>query len=335
MLEINLDYVKKSEQWSNLLLLFLLNFSVIINHIVCYNYNGDGMKDVIKIIVMFSIVILIYIFRNNISTFVENEIIYGGSNRVLSYNEYYLNNDYSFVQNTDSGEAKTYNELINMFYSIINSGDDNYSFYCKYSNCTNDVQNLISEQNTIANINNFVHPYNSFQSINIEVGANGRITIKTKKVYSKKQIDYINNYIEEFKNNNLNDSMTTSDKIKVFHDYIINNTVYDTEAKDESYTAYNLITTGKSICGGYSDIMAIYLNNLGVKNYKITSPNHVWNLVYVDGIWYHIDATWDDPITNDNKQYLIHNFYMITTEELFKLDTVEHNFDKTVFVEAN
>ena len=95
-------------------------------------------------------------------------------------------------------------------------------------------------------------------------------------------------------------------------------TKYDENNSLESYTAYNLITSGISICGGYSDIMAIYLNKLGIKNYKITSENHIWNLLELDGVWYHLDATWDDPVASDGNQYLIHNFFMISTEELLK-----------------
>ena len=79
----------------------------------------------------------------------------------------------------------------------------------------------------------------------------------------------INNYIDEFNNKNINLSMNNYDKIKSFHDHIVNRTMYDEENKFDSYTAYNLITSGISICGGYSDIMAIYMNQLDIKNYKI------------------------------------------------------------------
>jgi len=47
-----------------------------------------------------------------------------------------------------------------------------------------------------------------------------------------------------------------------------------------------------------------------------------------------LDATWDDPIANDGNQYLIHNFFMISTEELLKLDSVQHNYDKNTYLEA-
>ncbi len=293
------------------------------------------MKDLFKIFFLLSILIIVYIFRYNISGFISDEIIYKGSNKILTYNEYYLKYDFAFVQNTDSNSVNNYQEVLNMFYSIINSGDDSYSFMCNYEGCTTDVKNLIKEQVTITNINNFVHPYNSFSNINIDVETNGKVTVKTKKVYNDDEITFINKYIESFIANNLNDSMSNYDKIKMFHDFVINNTEYDEANTLNSYTAYNLITTGKSICGGYSDIMAIYLDRLGIINYKITSENHIWNLINLDGAWYHLDATWDDPIASDGKQYLIHNFFMISTEQLLSLDQVEHNYDKNIYIEAN
>ena len=257
-----------------------------------------------------------------------------GNNKVLTYNEYFLNYDYKYVQNIDTQNVKNYQEVLNMFYTILNSGDNNYTFQCDYDNCMNDVRNLISENEAISNINNFVHPFNSFDTINIDISNNGRITVKNKKTYSEEEIEFIKTYIDTFISSTLNNNMSNQDKIKLFHNHIINNTEYDKDNVEESHTAYDLIKTGKSICGGYSDIMSIFLNILGIQNYKVTSENHIWNLVNLDGVWYHLDMTWDDPIASDGKQYLIHNFFLISTEQLLKLDTVEHNFNTNVYVEA-
>lgn len=293
------------------------------------------MKDIFKISFLIILLVLVYIYRVNIATFITDEIIYKGSNKVLTYNEYYLENDYLYVQNTDSNSAENYQEILNILYTIINSGDDCFTFKCNYDNCMSDIKKITDNNDIVSNINNFVHPFNSFDSININVATNGEITIKTKKVYNEEQIEYINNYINNFIDTTLNLSMNNHDKIKVFHDYIVNNTIYDEENKFKSYTAYNLITSGVSICGGYSDIMAIYLNKLGIKNYKITSKNHIWNLVELDGTWYHLDVTWDDPVASDGNQYLIHNFFMISTDKLLSLDRLEHNFNTNTYLEAN
>ena len=215
------------------------------------------MKDLFKISFLIILLIITYVFRNNIATFITDQIIYKGSNKVLTYNEYYVENDYLYVQNTDLDTASNYQEILNIFYTTINSGDNCFSFYCNYDNCINDVKKITNDKNIISNINNFVHPYNSFDSINIDIASDGKITIKIKKVYDDEQIEFINNYINEFINTNINLSMTNYDKIKVFHDHIVNKTKYDENNTFESYIAYNLITSGISICGGYSDIMSI------------------------------------------------------------------------------
>ena len=293
------------------------------------------MKDIFKMLGMVLIVILVYVYRSSVTDFLYNNILSSGNNNVLSYNEYYKEDNYLFVQNIDKNNVSSYKELINMIYTIINSGDDSFTFKCNYDNCIKDMYALADDTKTVPNINNFVHPYNSFSSINVDINEIGTITIRTKKTYNSEQIDVIDSYIDEFIKNNINDSMDTKEKIKLFHDYIINNTIYDENNTENSYNAYTLIKTGKAICGGYSDIMAIYLDKLGIKNYKITSDTHIWNLVYLDNKWYHLDATWDDPVSNDKNQYLIHNFFLIPTDELLKLDNVEHNYNKEIYLEAN
>ena len=293
------------------------------------------MKDIFKICFLLCCIAVVYIFKDNISNFIVDDIVYRGSNKVLTYNEYYLDYDYAYVKNIDTKNVKNRQEVLNMFYTILNSGDDNFSFYCDYSECLTDVKNLTSYETDITDINNFVHPFNSFSTINIDIANSGKITVKTKKVYSDDEIEFIKDYIKTFIDLNIKDEMSNYDKIKLFHDYVINNTVYDKDKIQESYTAYSLITTGKSICGGYSDIMAIYLNMLGIQNYKITSDNHVWNLVNLDGSWYHLDLTWDDPVASDGNQYLLHNFFLIKTKELLELDVVEHAFNREIFAEAD
>lgn len=301
---------------------------------MCYNYNGDSMKDILKIFFMFSIVIIVFIYRNDISNFITDNIIYQGNNKVLSYNEYYLNYDYKYVQNIDTSKAKNYQEVLNLFYTFLNSGDNSYSFYCDYEECLTDIKKIISNEETVSNINNFVHPFNSFSSINVDISNSSKITIKSKKNYKDDEITYIKTYIDTFISTNINGNQSNYDKIKLFHDFIINNTEYDQTNKNKSHTAYTLITTGKAICGGYSDIMSIYLNTLGIQNYKVTSENHIWNLVNLDGTWYHLDMTWDDPVASDGKQYLLHNFLLISSTRLQELDKVEHNFDSNIYVEA-
>ena len=290
------------------------------------------MRDLIKIVFLFSLVLVVYAFRDNIIFMIYDKFIY--QSEVLSFNEYYSSNNFAYFQNIDADKVTNKQELLNMLYTIINSGDNSYSFYCDYETCTQDVREMLSDKEFLPLINNFVHPYNSFETINVSVTSMDRVTISSRKVYNASEIETLNVYIDEFINAHITNNMNDYDKIKIFHDYIINKYEYDENKGYKSYSAYTLITKGKAICGGYSDLMAIYLNKLGIKNYKISSESHIWNYVYLNGTWHHLDATWDDPVASDGKARLLHNFFMISTEELYKLDDKEHNFDKNIYKEA-
>ena len=151
--------------------------------------------------------------------------------------------------------------------------------------------------------------------------------------------------IDTIYNNLINEKMTDEEKIKVIHDYIISNTAYDEERANEvkneinmdeihsSNIAYGPLFTGKAICGGYTDAMALFLDKMGIPNIKIASNNHIWNAVYINGEWRHLDLTWDDPVVVNGKDTITYNYYLITTSELKNKKDSQHQFDENIFKE--
>ena len=112
----------------------------------------------------------------------------------------------------------------------------------------------------------------------------------------------------------------------------MSNTVYDSESDNlDTTSAYGSLILGHAVCSGYSDAMALFLDKFNIPNLKISSANHVWNLVYLDNNWLHLDLTWDDIENNRYRD----NYFLITKEKLFSLDTKEHNFDNSFFVEGS
>ena len=77
-------------------------------------------------------------------------------------------------------------------------------------------------------------------------------------------IKNINTKVTEILNNHTNDEMTTEEKIRLIHDYIVNNTKYDSKRIDEnnfqyqSDNSYGVLFQGYGICSGYADTMAIF-----------------------------------------------------------------------------
>jgi len=137
-----------------------------------------------------------------------------------------------------------------------------------------------------------------------------------------------------------NDTMTIEQKIRVIHDYIVNNTKYDSDRlnnniqKYESDTSYGVLFQGYGFCSGYSDTMAIFLSLMGINNYKIASERHVWNLVNLDNKWYHLDVSWNDPVSDTGRDILDHTFFLIDTKKLESLNVEDHSYDKIIYYEA-
>ena len=256
-------------------------------------------------------------------------------------NDYTRDYDFNYVKRTDDFTPSNYQDLLNIYYTVLNSGEEEFSFYCtdEYSECINDVDSLANNQKVLSTINNFVHPFNSFRHLETSYDDYGKVTLKIEHIYNNNDIKLINAKVEEIEKEIWNSSMSNEDKIKEAHNYIINNSKYDKDRSDnnivkyKSDTAYGSLLEGYSLCGGYTDAMELFLEDMGIKSYKISSENHVWNAVNLNNVWYHLDLTWDDPITTDGSDILEYNFFLITTSELSELEGEQHNYDKNVYSE--
>ena len=256
-------------------------------------------------------------------------------------NEYYREYNFEFVQNTENFLPKNKKDLYNIYYTAINSGKEMFTFYCpdEYKKCLSDIKTLANDEVTLSDINNFVHPYNSFNHIETEYDTLGKITIRVNHIYTEEDIIKINGKINLLKLELIKENINQEEQLKIIHDYIINNSKYDSDRSDKniinykSDIAYGPLFEGYAICGGYTDLMAIFLNDLGIVNYKIASKSHIWNAVKLDNTWYNLDLTWDDPVTSDGSNYLGHTYFLIPTKELLDIETTEHTFNEDVYIE--
>ena len=299
------------------------------------------MKYFIAAMGILSIFIVTYInfYPDKVKDLID-KYIYKKEYIIAKANDYYLENNYEYLQNyTD--DVKNKDELLNYIYYVINTGSDYADGECakENANCVKDLSTLANDEAKLSLINNFVHPYNSFKTISFTYNERGEFSLIIEHMYSDEEITEINYVVENKVNELINDTMSSEDKIKTIHDYIINTTEYDTlktkNINDETYksnTAYGVLIQGYGICSGYSDAISIFLNELGIKNYKISNDTHIWNLIYLNGVWVHLDATWDDPISefNENRD----TYFLIDYDELLELDDDTHYFDKTIYKEA-
>ncbi len=114
-------------------------------------------------------------------------------------------------------------------------------------------------------------------------------------------------------------NMTDYEKELAIHDYIVTNCEYGyvDYSNDYAYRAYGVLVQGKAVCNGYAEAMALLLNCVGIENEIMTGwangELHAWNRVKLDGKWYQVDSTWDDPIP-DRGSFAGHEFFNVTDD---------------------
>ena len=266
----------------------------------------------------------------------ENKVVTIGEK-----NEYYRDYDFTFVKNTNNFSPSNYQDILDIYYTVINAGKSNFTFYCPkgYTSCIDDIKTLANDQNTLSDINNYVHPYNGFSHIESEYDSLGRVTINIVRNYTEEDINLINKKIDELMPQLTSNYNSLETNIKNVHDYIINNARYDSARSDnnvltyKSDTAYGPLFQGYAICGGYTDLMQLFLERLNVKNFRVSSDNHIWNVLYINNTWKHLDLTWDDPVASDGKDYLEYNYFLINTNQLLTLEQTQHNFNLEHYTE--
>ncbi len=250
------------------------------------------------------------------------------------------NKDYNFktVHETNNFVPMNMDDLKNIYYTVLNNGWDSFTFYCPkdYKECTDAVKTL-ADGKYIELINNYVSPFNSYIKYNTYIIGEDKINLTVEKLYTKDEIDKLESFMDKFINdNNINKENPTIDDIKIIHDYLVKNITYDKDYKNGDKTVSNKATTaifnGVAICSGYTDAIAMFLDKLNIPNFKVTTEDHVWNLVYFDNKWNHIDVTWDDDEVNKDNNY---NFFMIDTDKLFEIDKLKHNFEINDYLELN
>ena len=303
------------------------------------------MKKALAIIIMLGLLGSAIYFREEIINFiVKNITSINNEPTKLVNNSFSRKDNFKLVQITDNFKVKNIQDIENVYYTIFNSGTESFTFYCdsSYENCIEDVNYISNNQKLLSHINNFVPVFNTFKNVETEFDNLGRVTVNIILTYNNDIIiNALNNKINEVIKEKINDNQTTEEKIKIIHDYIINNAKYDSNRSDKkiakyhSDIAYGPLLEGYAICGGYADAMKLFLDKLDIPNFKISSENHVWNAVYVNGKWLHLDLTWDDPVTTSGDDVLEYDYFLITNEELANLEHEQHNFDKEIYLELN
>jgi len=109
-----------------------------------------------------------------------------------------------------------------------------------------------------------------------------------------------------------------AERVKYAHDYLTytNNYVLNSPY---SQSAYSAIVLNDTVCAGYAKAFQYMMHRMGIPCAVVVGngggENHGWNIVQIDGEFYAIDVTWDDPIGNAPNQYY-YNYFNITDNQM-------------------
>ena len=141
--------------------------------------------------------------------------------------------------------------------------------------------------------------------------------------------------------------LTPYQREKLVHDCVIDNVEYDreiaglTEISEQNikgHSIYGALVDRRCVCEGYGMTMQLLLNGLGVDCVTLTGMSynsslntdgadsvlHLWNAVQLDGVWYHVDPTWDDQ-AEELQRYV---FFNLSDEKLSKDHTISESAEE-------
>ncbi|MEK4425277.1 transglutaminase domain-containing protein [Solibacillus sp. FSL K6-1523] len=115
-------------------------------------------------------------------------------------------------------------------------------------------------------------------------------------------------------------NLSDVEKVKYVNDYIVSQTVYELDSKASPYTPYSVLMNGEGVCQGYALAVLLLFDEMGMEAQYVTGDaipvgGHAWNLVKVDGEWYHLDTTWNDPIPDQGKN-IRYDYFLLADETL-------------------
>ena len=157
------------------------------------------------------------------------------------------------------------------------------------------------------------------------------VNVKLSYRETAQETSYVEKQVKNVLKEIIGPSMNDHEKVKAIHDWIVLHLKYDTTL--QKYTAYDGLSTGSTVCQGYSLLTYKMLKEAGIQNRIVegtakpegnkSSQLHAWNLVLVSGNWYHLDTTWDDPVP-DQKNIVAIGYYLRNDKQMRK----DHSWTK-------
>lgn len=242
----------------------------------------------------------------------------------------------------------------------ISFGDDGYVHISSYEQWVQTMESaekdLMPQLDVcIENFDGNTYKLEKVSQYNLSISAKGEI--RGKKAYITYTFTYTDNYMLEAVYENpaladklneeqtnvmrflrektaqlVNDNMSQYDKEKAIHDFIVANYRYDIEGLEantltlRSHSVTGLVSDGKGVCEAYANMFMLMCRMAGldctVATGKLNNVDHAWNVICINGEYYHVDVTNDDPAP-DVPGRLRYNYFNLDDKEITKTHIID------------
>lgn len=131
--------------------------------------------------------------------------------------------------------------------------------------------------------------------------------------------------------------MNDYEKELAIHNYLLLHMAYDYDnykndtLPNDSYTIYGSLFNGIAVCQGYAYSAKLLLSMAGIESHVVTGTAngiaHAWNKVKIEGSYYNLDVTWDDPVPDVDGR-ITYGYFNVTDEELARNHIWSDNLPK-------
>ncbi|EOV9526002.1 MULTISPECIES: transglutaminase domain-containing protein [Bacillus cereus group] len=233
-----------------------------------------------------------------------------------------------------STEAKLLEDFKRELKQKINNQEENITlkYNTKESDARSVMNMLYQEYNKIVDADEYIK-YNIASTRYSIRGLPGNYTFTLHISYreSKEQTQYVKAQAKAIVNTIIKAGMDEHEKVKAIHDYVVKHVSYDTSY--QAYTAYEALANRSAVCQGYTLLTYQLMQQAGIQTRFVTGKGngqaHAWNLVKIEGKWYHLDTTFDDPVP-DKAGRVTYSYYNMTDEQMSK----DHEWDRSKYPAA-
>jgi len=210
--------------------------------------------------------------------------------------------------------VQTIEELEDSFYYYLSRWETDFEIH--YVGSTADIENLIQTAvNEAASRDHYILGHLADRTIEYEYSSfDAKIKVHQTYLTNLAQEQAVNETVASVLANVSPEEMSDFQKVKFVNDYIVKSTAYSTDTSASPHSAYAVLQEHKGVCQGYALLALKMLQALGVETQyvvgEVYTGGHAWNLVKVDGEWYHLDTTWNDP-TPDRQNVVRYEYFLI------------------------